>query len=48
MLPPLSTHISRFNWIWKHSRLHTTAAQSAGLAMAAWSWKDLVAYPTVI
>jgi len=38
--------VSYFNWIWTHSRLHTTAAQRAGLTMAPWSWEELVSYPT--
>lgn len=40
--------VSYFNWIWKHSRLHTTAAQRAGLTVRAWSWHDLVSFPTLI
>ena len=38
--------VSYFNWIWTHSRLHTTAAQRAGLTMPPWSWEELVSYPT--
>lgn len=40
--------VSYFNWIWKHSRFHTTAAQRAGLTVKPWSWKDLVSFPTLI
>ena len=40
--------VSYFNWIWKHSRIHTTAAQRAGLAAQPWSWHDLASYPTLI
>ena len=38
--------VSSFNWLWRHSRFKTTAAQRAGLATRAWSWHDLVTYPT--
>ena len=37
-----------FNWIWQHSRLKTTAAQRAGLALKPWTWHDLISYPTII
>lgn len=40
--------VSYFNWIWKHSRLHTTAAQRAGLSTRSWSWHDLAFFPTLI
>ena len=40
--------VSYFNGIWQHSQLKTTAAQRAGLTDIAWSWADLVAYPTLL
>ena len=40
--------VSYFNWIWKHSRLHTTAAQRAGLSVQSWNWHDLISFPTLI
>ena len=40
--------VSYFNWIWKHSRLHTTAAQRAGLTAQSWSWHDLVSFSTLV
>ena len=40
--------VSYFNWIWQHSRLKTTAAQRAGLTLHAWTWHDLLTYPTII
>ena len=40
--------VSYFNWIWQHSRFRTTAAQRAGLADQAWTWRDLATYPTII
>jgi hypothetical protein len=40
--------VSYFNWIWRHSRFKTTAAQRAGLADRPWSWHDLLTYPTII
>ncbi|RQH14521.1 hypothetical protein D5R40_01500 [Okeania hirsuta] len=39
--------IPYFNWIWVHSRKDSTAAQRAGLAVAPWKWKDLIAFPTL-
>jgi hypothetical protein len=42
------THHRYFNWIWQHSRFKTTAAQRAGLADQAWTWRDLMTYPTII
>jgi insertion element IS1 protein InsB len=39
--------VSYFNWIWIHSRKGNTAAQRAGLAIAPWSWHDLISYPTL-
>jgi insertion element IS1 protein InsB len=40
--------LSYFNWIWTHSRLKTTAAQSAGLTDHTWSWFDILSLPTLI
>lgn len=40
--------VSYFNWIWRHSRFKTTAAQRAGLADRPWSWHELLTYPTII
>ena len=40
--------VSYFNWLWTHSRLKTTAAQRAGLADCAWSWNDMLCYPTIV
>ena len=40
--------VSYFNWIWVHSRKKTTAAMREGLAIAAWSWDDLISYPTLL
>lgn len=40
--------VSYFNWIWKHSRFKTTAAQRAGLATCSWNWNDLVSFPSII
>lgn len=40
--------VSYFNWIWRHSRFKTTAAQRAGLTEHPWSWHQIVAYPTTI
>jgi IS1 family transposase len=39
--------LSYFNWIWVHSRKGTTAAQRTGLAIAPWSWHDLITYSTL-
>ena len=39
--------IAYFNWIWIHSRKDNTAAQRAGLAIAPWSWNDLLTHPTL-
>lgn len=39
--------VSYFNWIWRHSRFKTTAAQRAELTTRAWSWHDLATYPTI-
>ena len=39
--------IAYFNWIWVHSRKENTAAQRAELAIAPWSWNDLIIYPTL-
>ncbi len=33
--------VSYFNWIWRHSRFKSTAAQRAGLAAHSWSWHDI-------
>ncbi len=40
--------VSYFNWIWRHSRKKTTAAESAGIASRPWSWQDLATYPTLV
>ncbi|MBE9180633.1 hypothetical protein IQ268_18905 [Oculatella sp. LEGE 06141] len=40
--------VSYFNWIWKHSRFQTTAAQRAGLTTRLWNWHDIATYPTLI
>jgi len=40
--------VTYFNWIWRHSRLFSTAAQRAALATRPWSWHDLATYPTII
>jgi insertion element IS1 protein InsB len=40
--------LSYFNWIWQHSQLKTTAAQRAQLTDVAWSWADLMTYPTLL
>jgi IS1 family transposase len=40
--------VSYFNWIWQHSRLKSTAAQRAGLAVRPWTWHDIATYPTLI
>ncbi|WP_375339726.1 hypothetical protein [Okeania sp. SIO2G4] len=39
--------ITYFNWIWVHSRKENTAAQRAELAIAPWSWNDLITYATL-
>jgi insertion element IS1 protein InsB len=39
--------VSYFNWIWVHSRKGNTAAQRSGLAIAPWSWHDLITFPTL-
>jgi len=36
--------VSYFNWIWKHSRFGTTAAQRAGLASQPWSWENFASW----
>ena len=36
-----------FNWIWVHSRKENTATQRVELAIAPWSWNDLITYPTL-
>jgi IS1 family transposase len=40
--------VSYFNWVWRHSRLKSTAAQRAGLASRPWAWHDIATYPTLI
>lgn len=40
--------VSYFNWIWKHSRFKTTAAQRAKLITVPWTWNDIITYPTLI
>jgi hypothetical protein len=40
--------VSYFNWIWKHSRFQTTAAQRANLTTESWTWNDLATYFTII
>jgi hypothetical protein len=40
--------VGYFNWIWKHSRFKTTAAQRARLTTRAWNWHDIATYPTLI
>lgn len=40
--------VGYINWLWTHSRLKTTAAQRAGLADYAWSWNDMLSYPTIV
>lgn len=40
--------VSYFNWIWRHSRFKSTAAQRAGLAAHSWSWHDIATYPTIV
>ncbi len=40
--------VSYFNWIWRHSRFKTTAAQRAELTPRSWSWHDIATYPTLI
>ena len=40
--------ITYFNWIWKHSRLKSTAAQRSGLTSHEWTWKDIGLYPKII
>lgn len=40
--------VGYFNWIWRHSRLKTTAAQRAALTTRPWTWQDLATYPTTI
>ncbi|OLP18398.1 transposase, partial [Leptolyngbya sp. 'hensonii'] len=40
--------VSYFNWIWRHSRFKTTAAQRANLAAEPWTWQDFATYPTII
>lgn len=40
--------VSYFNWIWRHSRLKTTAAWRAELTTEHWTWYDIVTYPTIL
>ena len=40
--------VSYFNWIWRHSRFKTTAAQRAKLTTVPWTWRDIVTYPTTV
>lgn len=40
--------VSYFNWMWKHSRLKTTAAERAGFATRPWGWQDLATYSTLV
>ncbi len=40
--------VSYFNWIWVHSRKKSTAAMREGLAIAPWSWHDMIIYPTLL
>ena len=40
--------VSYFNWIWRHSRLKTTAAQRAELTFKPWTWHNIVTYPTIL
>ena len=40
--------VSYFNWIWRHSRLKTTAAQRAKLTTRPWTWDDIITFPTLI
>jgi insertion element IS1 protein InsB len=40
--------VSYFNWIWVHSRQKNTAAMRADLAIAPWSWHQLITYPTLV
>ncbi|NJL91058.1 MAG: hypothetical protein HC916_15660 [Coleofasciculaceae cyanobacterium SM2_1_6] len=40
--------VSYFNWLWRHSRLKTTAAQRAKLTTRPWTWDDIITYPTLI
>ena len=40
--------VSYFNWVWTHSRLHTTAAQRARLATKPWSWNDIASFSTLV
>ena len=40
--------LSYFNRIWQHSQLKMTAARRAKLTNVAWSWSDLVIYPTLL
>ena len=39
--------VSYFNWIWRHSRLGTTASQRAELSNQSWTGNNLATYPTV-
>ncbi|MEM9009571.1 MAG: IS1 family transposase [Cyanobacteria bacterium P01_F01_bin.86] len=39
--------VGYFNWIWRHSRKKTTAAQRAELTDFAWRWDDIFTYPTL-
>ena len=40
--------VSYLNWIWVHSRKQNTAAMREELAIAPWSWHDLITYPTLV
>ncbi|MBW4517763.1 MAG: hypothetical protein KME11_21370 [Timaviella obliquedivisa GSE-PSE-MK23-08B] len=40
--------VSYFNWIWRHSQFKATAAQRAELTDQAWTWQDIVTYPTIL
>lgn len=40
--------VSYFNWLWRHSRLKTTAAQRAKLTTRPWTWDDIITYPTLL
>jgi len=40
--------VGYFNWIWVHSRKKSTAAMREELALAPWSWHDMITYPTLL
>ena len=40
--------VSYFNWLWRHSRLKTTAAQRAKLTTRPWTWDNIITYPTLL